>query len=387
MNTASPSFSKIEAPQDLTVRRDDVQPGLPEPVDPILNRAARRKKARRFSAKDLMQEVFEPQRFVVKDLIPAGLLMLAGAPKIGKSWAVLDLALSVASGRSFLGRETDAGDVLYLALEDTPRRLQERLKLVAPGTDWDTLPLEFWTEAEAIDDGGLEAVTEWLRAAQNPKLIVIDVWGRFALKSPSAKNEYDHLTQTFQPLQALAAEYGVAIVLVHHTRKAQGDAAPSGDPFDQIIGSRAMTSNMDAALMLTRTRMQQDATLSITGRDIEEAAFNLTFDKSTYRWNETDKPSAPVMSHERQQVFDAFVAGHQTADTIGKQLGKSRTAVQNHLTALLADSLLQKTGRGKWHLPSADTAPESEPATPTDMTDIADNPLAEAEPDPFYDLV
>jgi biotin operon repressor len=378
--------SSTESFQNLTVRRDDVLPGLPEQVEPVQNRAARRGKVchpRQFAVKDLMKMDFPPQRFVVQGLVPTGLIMLAGASKIGKSWASLDLALSVASGRNFMGRETDQGDVLYMALEDTPRRLQDRLKLIAHDMEWDELPLEFWTSVAASDEGGLEALREWLRTATNPKLVVVDIWGRFAPRTLTSKNEYDHLTQALQPLQALAAEYDVALVLVHHTRKTSGDAAPAGDLFDQILGSRAMTSNMDATMLLNRTRMQHNAVLSVTGRDIEETSINLSFDKTTYRWNETDRSLAPLLSPERQEVLDAFVAGHLTAQTIADHLGKTRTAIQNHMKSLLAEGLLKKVGRGKYYLPSED-APDPDEQTPADMTDMAD--LSDNKPPPAEDL-
>lgn len=361
----------LPAPPMPPYSRDDVVPA-PSGYTPGIVRPNRemRRHPEKFGLAALMAMEFPPQHFVVKDLLPVGLSMLAGAPKLGKSWASLDLALSVARGRPFLGRDTAQGSVLYLALEDTPRRLQDRLRLLGVLESSSELPLEFWTEVAAVDDGGLEALRGWLVGAERPRLIIIDVWGRFSPRTPSAKNEYDHITHTLQPLQALAAQYGVAVLLIHHVRKTSGEGTAS-DPFDQILGSRALTSNMDTTMMLTRMRMQQDAILKITGRDVEESELALTFDKATCRWQPTDRPLAPAFTPERQQVLDAVVAGFTSAQAIADHLGKERTAVQNHLAPLVQGGHLEKASRGKYRLPGTEQA-EPLALNPTDMTDIAD---------------
>ena len=327
----------------------------------------------RFTFKDMMATTFPKLRYVVEGLLPAGLNMLAGSPKIGKSWLCLDLAFSVASGRPFMGRATDQGNVLYLALEDQPRRLQERLRRVAPGQDLKDLPLEFWTECAAMDEGGLEAIGEWLGRVEKPRLMIVDVWARFEPRKANSKNEYSDITQTMQKIQALIAGYDVAVLLVHHTRKASGDTVFSGDPFDQIIGSRALTSNMDATLMITRARMESDARLDVTGRDIEEASISLTFDKTTCRWNENTKILAPALNYERQQVLDAFSAGYTSAQAIADHVGKNRTTVQNLMKALVDENLLVHPRKGEYHLPLQEAPPAEEPSEPpADMTDLAD---------------
>jgi DNA-binding transcriptional ArsR family regulator len=326
----------------------------------------------------LMQKEFPKQKFIVDGLIPVGLCMIAGAPKLGKSWATLDLALSVAAGRPFLGRETTQGAVLYLGLEDQERRLQDRLRLMGPDMDWTDLPLDVATAIEAVDDGGFELIEEWLRGAENPRLVVVDVWGRFSSRESTAKNEYERLTHTLQPLQALAHTYGVTLMLVHHTRKTGGENSGGGDPFDQVLGSRALTSNMDVTMVLNRTRMQRDATLSMTGRDILEVELPVRFDQDTYRWMAVDEVAGPALSPARQQVLDAVTAGHRHGADIVKAVGKERTAVANHLSALVKDGLLVRAGGGRYELPNS-----TEVADPADMNDNPDVPSA---PD-FEDLV
>lgn len=374
LNIEAPVTDTFTVAPPHRMTQDDVVTGQSLTVSSSLSRDQRRAFTK-MKVGTLMNLDLPPQVFVVEGLLPSGLVMLAGAPKLGKSWFSLDLAISVASGNKFMGRETKQGDVLFLALEDLPRRLQQRLNLVAPGFEWDDLPLEIWTEIEAMDEGGLEALAGWIKAAANPRLIVIDIWGRFEPRTPTSKNEYAHITQTMQKLQALLAENDIALLLIHHTRKSSGDAGPSGDPFDQVIGSRALTSNMDATIMLTRTRMQQDATLDITGRDIEESRIAVTFDRESYRWNETSKPSDPIFSPERQQILDAVQAGMTNPTVIAEGLGKGRTAVHNHLSGLVADGALERASKGNYRLRSVVTAMEAlvhgeEQAA--DVTDIAD---------------
>ncbi|QFP77466.1 AAA family ATPase [Deinococcus sp. AJ005] len=331
---------------------------------------APRRRLTRFSAAELMEMDFPEQVFLVDGLLPTGLIMTAGAPKIGKSWWFLQLAVSVASGQPFLERNTSQGAVLYLALEDTGRRLADRLAKVAPDVDFSEIPLDFETLCARADEGGLEYIEDWLKAASNPKLVIIDVWGRFAPTSSGvSKNEYEQTTRAMQPLQALANKYGIAICLVHHTRKSSSDGSSSADPFDGILGSQALTSNMDATMMLTRTRMENDAVLRITGRDIEERQFNLNFDRDSFRWNEVGGKLAPSLSPERQKVLDAVAAGCTKTNDIVAHVGKGRTAVANMLKILCDDGHIEKTFRGSYHLPGHAA---TDLGDMTDLDDIAE---------------
>lgn len=356
-------------PLPLLASRDDVRRAAPAATDRPMQR-----KFQTIRVNDLMQKTLPAQQFIVGDLIPVGLCMLAGAPKVGKSWATLDLALSVAAGRPFLGRATTQGSVLYLGLEDNQRRLQQRLRDMGQSLDWTALPLDVATEISSIDEGGLNSIEEWLCSAIKPRLIVIDVWGRFSSRHSSSKNEYDQITHALQPLQALAHRYNVTILLVHHTKKTGAEHSGS-DPFDQVLGSRALTSNMDVTMMLTRTRMQRDATLSMTGRDIEEKELAVRFDGQSCRWMAVDEVAGPALSGARQQVLDAVLAGHQATADIVMAVGKPRTAVANLLTALVRDGVLVRTSAGHYAPATA--------AEPADMNDTGDTPAHEA----FDDLV
>ena len=347
------------------------------------------KRLTRFTAAELMAMDFPELTFIVDGLFPTGLILTAGAPKIGKSWWFLCLAVSVASGQPFLGRNTFQGDVLYLALEDTGKRLADRLAKVAPNVNFDEIPLQFWTQCARANEGGLQDIEDWLSAASKPKLVIIDVWGRFALAHRARpRTSTTTLPGQCNPCRSWRNKYGIAICLVHHTRKSAGDGAVSTDPFDGVLGSQALTSNMDATMILTRIRMEKDAILKITGRDIEEQQLSLTFDRTTFHWNEVDRPLAPSLSPERQKVLDAVTAGCTTTGDIVAHVGKGRTACRTYsksFATMASSKALEKafTDCPDQFVPGLETGA---PGDMNDPGDIAESVLADLIWSPVHPL-
>jgi hypothetical protein len=160
-----PPEDEWEPPYDLV----DAVPAKPRKADPFANA---------WTADRLMAEEFPAPRWAVPGLIPEGLTILAGAPKAGKSWLALNLALAIAGGTSVLGEiQVDAGEALYLALEDTPRRLQSRMSKIL-GDQPAPAGLTLLTEFPTLPSGGAEAVGGWLEARPNARLVVIDVFAK-----------------------------------------------------------------------------------------------------------------------------------------------------------------------------------------------------------------
>src|SRR5829696_5781709 len=129
------------------------------------------------SAAELRRKEFPPIRYVVPGYIAEGCTLLAGRPKLGKSWLMLDVGLAVAAGRICLGETAcEQGDVLYLALEDNERRLQRRIDRVLGtfGVEWPDA-FQYATEWPRANEGGVEAIRDWIIAAANPRLVVVDV--------------------------------------------------------------------------------------------------------------------------------------------------------------------------------------------------------------------
>ena len=217
------------------------------------------------TAADLMATELPPVRWGVRGVLPEGVTLLAGKPKLGKSWLALGLCVAVAAGGVALGtRQVEQGDVLYLALEDNRRRLQKRLgkMLCGPAPEG----LEIATAWPKLDEGGVEALGAWLGEHPEARLVAVDTLAKIRPRT-RGQNVYQDDYAALEELLPLAAEHEVAIVVVHHTRK-----MAAADPLDEISGSTGLTGGVDGVLVLKRDRGKADAVLHVDGRDIEEPA-------------------------------------------------------------------------------------------------------------------
>ena len=251
------------------------------------------------SSAALMAKDLPPIRYVVPGFIAEGLTLLAGKSKIGKSWLILGTAIAVASGGYAFGSvKVDEGDVLYLALEDNERRLQSRLKQLLPlGRAPERLYID--TTCRRLDQGLLEDLREWLNAMPNPRLIIIDVLNRIRPAQKPNEGVYDYDVRSLEGLQGLAAEFSVAIIVVHHTRKAEAE-----DPFDCLSGSTGLPGTADSTFVLARD--SQGVTLYGRGRDIEEVERALSFDKLTGQWLILGEAADVRRSGERGAILQAL---------------------------------------------------------------------------------
>ena len=229
-----------------------------------------------YSCEYVMDTALKKTPFIVDRLLATGLYILAGAPKVGKSWLVLDLCLSVAEGRDFLGHRTEKGRVVYLALEDSLIRLQNR---VYEFTDEPAENLDFALLANTIGNG-LEEQLEALKEKRSDlKLVVIDTLQKVRSGTDmSYAADYNELSS----LKRLADKMEIALLLVHHTRK-NYDA----DPFNMISGTTGLSGCVDGSFVLAEAkRGSRKGKLVCVGRDIENQELCVVFDK--YRWIVTD---------------------------------------------------------------------------------------------------
>lgn len=235
---------------------------------------------RTVSARELQLKDMPPVRFAVEGLIPAGLSILASPPKYGKSWFVLDLCLSVAAGKRFLGFSTNRSGCLYLALEDSERRLKTRMdKLLysRPAPEG----FYFATEAQALDNGLLDALEAFLAAHGDVRLIVLDTYQRIRGAAQGREGAYSADYRETGALKAFADRHNVALLLVHHLRKMRDD----GDPFAMISGTTGISGAADTMLVLIKeNHSDSSAKLSVVGRDVESLDAVLRFDRETCRW-------------------------------------------------------------------------------------------------------
>ena len=232
------------------------------------------------TAADLQQKDLPSIKFIVDRLLSVGLNILASPPKYGKSWMVLALCLAVASGGRFLGYTTNQCGCLYLALEDSQRRLKTRMnKLLAgkaaPGG------FHFATMARPIDNGLFDELEDFLKKHPDTGLIVVDTLQRVRGASHGKEGAYAADYREVGALKAFADQHNVALLLVHHLRKMKDD----GDPFNMISGTNGIMGAADTTMVLTKEkRGDSNATFSVVGRDVESSDTVLRFNKDTCYW-------------------------------------------------------------------------------------------------------
>lgn len=246
-----------------------------------------------FSAKALSEMELPPQRFIIDGLIPMGLGLLVAKPKIGKSWMILDLCLSVAAGEPFLGYRTHQHGTLYLALEDGKGRAKDRiLKILNEKPVPESARILF--KAPRIDEGLLDVLGAFLDDNPDIHLICIDTLSKVRPKEKSFENAYAADYAYMGALKEFADSRGICVLLVHHTSKRRTD-----DSFESINGSTGIMGASDFSIILNKNdRNDEDATLSITGRDIEQQEQVVLFDKEHFRW--TMQGSAAEIAEQRR---------------------------------------------------------------------------------------
>ena len=235
------------------------------------------------SCEEIMTTVYKPIEFVVDNLLAQGLYILAGAPKVGKSWLALDMCLSIAKGEKVLGQQTTQGTALYLCLEDSYVRIQNRLYEI---TDEPAERLYFVIMSEAIGNGLEEQITDFKNEHYDLKVVFIDT---LQMVRGSTDSSYGSDYKELSVLKALADKLEITVIVVHHTRKCKDIV-----PFNMISGSTGISGCVDGSLVLIENkRGSRNAKLYCVGRDIENAEINLQFDSDLKKWVVTDEPSAP----------------------------------------------------------------------------------------------
>lgn len=219
------------------------------------------------SLADLLQESDEELPWLVDTLLPSrGFSLLAGKPKAGKSTFARCLALVVARGEPFLGRETTKGPVVYLALEEKRSEIRKHFREMGANGDE-----AIYTFAATAPTDALERIRT-VAEAKHPALIIIDPL--FRLTRVKDGNDYAQVTQALEPLLALARETGSHVLCAHHLGKGERSGG------DAILGSTAIFAAVDTALILKRLEYYRTlASIQRYGEDLEETV--LRFDTTT----------------------------------------------------------------------------------------------------------
>lgn len=239
-----------------------------------------------YQAAELYDKQLERTQMIVQRMIPCGLTVLAGAPKRGKSWLSLALALAVASGNDFLGQKVNQGSVLYLDLESRQYRVQDRLSHLTMGP----APAGLYVahSAESLGQRFYMQMEEWLKAVGNARLIIIDTLGRVKPSGKRNENAYESDTRQYGELQQWAGKHKIGVIVVHHLRKSKSD----DDWFDRINGSNGLVGAADAVLGLGGKRGEEISKLNVSGRDIDgDYSLAIRFDGGRWVLESSDSDS------------------------------------------------------------------------------------------------
>ena len=225
-------------------------------------------KLKTVDAETLLSTPMSKTMFIVDGLISQGVNVISGASKIGKSWLMLKLCLCVSQGSPFWEMSTTQSDVLYLCLEDTFYRIQNRLFKL---TDEASERLHFAVASCKLTDGLVGQLEEYLKAYPKSRLIVIDTLQK--IRTSSKENAYANDYGDISIIKDFADRHSLAVVVVHHIRK-QGD----NDVFNKVSGTTGLTGSADTTFVLEKeTRASDTAKLYCVGRDVEYQEFTLRF--------------------------------------------------------------------------------------------------------------
>lgn len=228
--------------------------------------------------RELYETVYQSRPPVIDGLLCSGTYLFAGAPKVGKSFLVAQLAYHVSTGQKLWEYDVRPGTVLYLALEDDYQRLQERMFRMfgVEGTD----KLHFATYAKQLGNGLDEQLDKFVREHPDTRLIIIDTLQKVREMGGEAYSYADDY-QIVGRLKQFADRKGLCLLVVHHTRK-----QPSGDKFEMISGTTGLLGCADGAFILQKEkRTDSAATLDVVGRDQPDQRIHLVRDEVRLTWD------------------------------------------------------------------------------------------------------
>ena len=270
---------------------------------------------------ELYQDIYSKKPPVIEGLLYQGTYLFGGSPKIGKSFFMAQLAYHVSTGTTLWDYPVKKGTVLYLALEDDYRRLQERMYRMF-GTD-STENLYFSVSSKPLGNGLTDQLSGFIREHPDTTLVIIDTLQKIRevdSDSYSYAKDYEIINQ----LKQFSDSWGICLLLVHHTRKQK-----ASDNFDMISGTNGLLGCADGAFMLYKeNRTSNKATLEISGRDQQDQKIHLIRDEEKLCWNfekaETElwkEPPEPLLECIANLVTEENPTWQGTATELIEKLG------------------------------------------------------------------
>jgi RecA-family ATPase len=332
---------------------EDIDPNIP-PTAAMLLAGVR-------SGSWLQAQEFPPLEWAVPAVIPEGLTILAGPPKVGKSWLVLSLCLTVAAGGTALAHIPvgPPREVLYLALEDGDRRMQYRCQELLEG---EGIPANFHYLTKCQPKMVIPTIEAWMEQHPNTGLVVLDTIGKVMPPAAAGQTQYERDYQVMGRLKEISDDYpGLSFVVVNHTRKSMG-----ADFLDNNSGTQGLAGAADATIVLSRDRLSDSAILSVTGRDVEESELALATNGMGWRLDGHSVEEARMAAIEIRAAAAADKAMSKVSDRMKEVVAlvnaSHGVSPKDVATALSMDSkqasvylgrafnsgLVDKSGRGHY---------------------------------------
>lgn len=296
------------------------------------------------SATNLLQAQLPQPTWLVRGVLPEGVSLLVAKPKVGKSLAASEIAVSIATGGLCFGKyETDPGDVVYFAFEGGRAGHQQRLrKQLGAAPPPEALHMAY--ELHRLDQGGIEHLYAIHEALPSLRLIVIDVLRYVRPETHRRSSLYDEDYGALQPLQEFYSKTGVSVLAIHHSRKEE----VASNPLDVVSGSTGLTGSATNILVMTGSAQQKRAQITIVPREQESATIDLDFDGERLSWVAA-QPALPLAgSPEQQRVLDAYreAEGPAKAKDIAEKTGLSYDSVRQLIGKLVRDGHLVRLNSG-----------------------------------------
>ncbi len=236
------------------------------------------------SAADLDKMVLPELKWFVQDILPSGVAMLAAPSKSYKSFLALDLCVQICTGGMFLGRQCDRSGCLYLDLESSERRPQQRLNMLVGEENPKPDNLYIITASQEVNKLGKgfeDQITHQIQMHPDIKFVVVDVYQKIRPDEVKSVSGYNKDYNDFAALKKLSNQLDIGILLIHHTRKMRD----TNDAFNKLNGSAGIMASLDCIWLLDKdNRSDKSVTLKVIGRDLKEDDLAIELNQNTLKW-------------------------------------------------------------------------------------------------------
>jgi RecA-family ATPase len=293
---------------------------------------------------EILTKTFPPLPWLITDTLAPGLAFVSGKPKVGKSWLVLQMAVSVATGGIAFGKTVKKGKVLYLALEDSQRRLNDRMskqgwtKDAAENVDF-YLSEDFQQEIGFLNAGGSKRLLAHIEK-EKYILVIVDTFSR-AFRGD--QNKLDEMGPAISPIQSHAVNSNYTFLIVDHMPKNTGFGT---DPISHIYGSIGKAGMVDTAWGLYKEQGKYGAKLHIVGRELEEKILQLSFTTPGFYWHCEGDAYEFLMTENKKLVLEALTdLGRARAKEIAETIDRDLSNVLKILNDLCNAGLARRDGK------------------------------------------